>query len=380
MDFELTDDQIELRDNARSVLASTCPPSLVRDVYEGQATGAELWTALVELGWPALGIAEEHGGLGLGFLEVGVVVEELGRVVAPSPFLATATHYAPALREAGGSARLADVAAGDRTGTLALAEEGRWEVAAITTTARPTGEGWVLDGAKSHVLDGATADQIAVVARLAGTTGDDGLGLFVVPGSALVAEPRAVIDPTLPVASIVLDGVSAAGDAVLLEPGDPSAAGAIERALQEATTAMALSTTATCRAIFETTLQYAKDREQFGRPIGSFQALKHRLADLYLAVEKASSLCYFAALTIAEDDDRRAVATAMAKAAAGDCQRLVATDGRCLGGRRLGGGRLGSRSLGRRCLGGRSFGLDGGGLGRRGLGCRRLRLGSGLGR
>jgi alkylation response protein AidB-like acyl-CoA dehydrogenase len=90
---------------------------------------------------------------------------------------------------------------------------------------------------------------------------------------------------------------------------------------------MALSTTATCRAIFEMTLQYAKDREQFGRPIGSFQALKHRLADLFLAVERAVSLAYFAALTIAEDDDRRAMATAMAKAAAGECQRLVVRDG-----------------------------------------------------
>jgi alkylation response protein AidB-like acyl-CoA dehydrogenase len=90
---------------------------------------------------------------------------------------------------------------------------------------------------------------------------------------------------------------------------------------------MALSTTATCRAIFEMTLQYAKDREQFGRPIGTFQALKHRLADLFLAVERAASLAYFAALTIAEDDDRRAMATAMAKAAAGECQRLVVRDG-----------------------------------------------------
>ena len=90
---------------------------------------------------------------------------------------------------------------------------------------------------------------------------------------------------------------------------------------------MALSTTATSRAIFETTLQYAKDRQQFGRPIGSFQALKHRLADMFLAVERASSLAYFAALTIAEDDDRRAIAASMAKAAAGDCQRLVVGDG-----------------------------------------------------
>jgi alkylation response protein AidB-like acyl-CoA dehydrogenase len=114
---------------------------------------------------------------------------------------------------------------------------------------------------------------------------------------------------------------------VLVEPGDPRADTVVARALEEATTAMALSTVAASRAIFETTLQYAKDRHQFGKPIGSFQAIKHRLADCYLAVERSSSLAYFAALTITEDDPRRAVATSMAKAAAGDCQRLVVRDG-----------------------------------------------------
>ena len=175
---------------------------------------------------------------------------------------------------------------------------------------------------KSHVVDGATADEIAVVAR-----GDDGLGAFVVPGTDVQATERHVIDPTLPVATVTLAGVEVTGDRVLVEPGDPAAERAIGRALEEATVAMALSTVATCRTIFEVTLQYAKDREQFGKPIGSFQALKHRLADCYLAVERASALGYFAALTIAEDDPRRAVATSMAKAAAGDCQRLLVRDG-----------------------------------------------------
>jgi alkylation response protein AidB-like acyl-CoA dehydrogenase len=177
------------------------------------------------------------------------------------------------------------------------------------------------------VVDGATADWLAVVARLAGSDGPDGLGLFLVPAAAVKAQPIPVIDPTMPLATVSLDGVVVGDDGVLVEPGDPTAARAIERAMQEAVTAMALSTTATCRHIFEMTLQYAKDREQFGRPIGSFQALKHRLADLYLAVERAASLAYFAALTIAEDDDRRAVAASMAKAAAGECQRLVVRDG-----------------------------------------------------
>ncbi len=327
MDFEFTDDQLELRDNARAVLASACPSSLVRSIFDGEGTGDALWATLVELDWPAIGASEEHGGLGLGFIEVGIVVEELGRVVAPSPFLATVTQLAPMVRQSGSSALLGRIASGSCTGTLALAEGGRWRTDAVRTLARRAGASWVLNGEKSHVIDGATADEVAVVARLEDTDGDAGLGLFVVPGDALHARPSAVIDPTVPVATVVLNGVEVGLDRVLLEPGDPGAGLAIQRALQEATTAMALSTTATCRAIFETTLQYAKDREQFGRPIGSFQALKHRLADMYLAVERASSLAYYAALTIAEDDDRRAMAASMAKAAAGDCQRVVVGDG-----------------------------------------------------
>jgi alkylation response protein AidB-like acyl-CoA dehydrogenase len=151
----------------------------------------------------------------------------------------------------------------------------------------------------------------------------------VVPGDAdgLSTSAPVVIDPTQPVAEVRLEGVAVAGERVLVEPGDPRARAAIGRALEEATAAMALSTVASSRSVFEQTLQYAKDREQFGRPIGSFQALKHRLADMYLAVERASSLAYFATLTIAEDDERRTVAVSMAKAAAGDCQRLVAEDG-----------------------------------------------------
>ncbi len=332
MDFEFTDDQLELRQGARTVLDAACPPALVRAVFEDAADAAarttDLWQTLVGLDWPALGLPEEHGGLGLGFLEVGIVVEELGRVVAPTPFLGTLTQLVPLVREAGSTFRLADVAAGTCTGTLALAEEGSWRPGAIRATARPSGSGgWLLHGTKSHVLDGTTADELAVVARLDGTRGDDGLGAFAVPREQVTSTPVTVIDPTLPMATVILDGVEVDGGRVLVEPGDPAAATMVERALQEATTALALSTVASCRAVFEATLQYAKDREQFGKPIGSFQAIKHRLADAYLAVERASALAYFAALTIAEDDERRAVACSMAKAAAGDCQRLVAGDG-----------------------------------------------------
>jgi len=199
------------------------------------------------------------------------------------------------------------VAEGSVTGAVARGE--------IAT--KQDGASYHLLGRATHVLDAASADEIAVVA--------DG-GVFVVPREMAKVEPMSVIDPTMPMATVRLDTL-VSDERVLIAPGDVRGPVAIERAMGEAITAMALSCVATCRVIFENTLEYAKVREQFGKPIGSFQALKHRFARMYLEVEKASALAYFAALTIAEDDERRATAPSMAKAAASHCQRLVVTDG-----------------------------------------------------
>jgi len=158
MDFEFTEEQLDLRDNARKVLASACPPSAVRAVFDGEHDGTELWATLVDLDWPGLGLPEAHGGLGYGVLEVGILVEELGRVVAPGPFLPTLTQLVPLVREAGSSFRLDDIAHGRCTGTIALAEDGQWRLDAIGTTARQASDGWTLDGVKTHVVNGAGAD------------------------------------------------------------------------------------------------------------------------------------------------------------------------------------------------------------------------------
>jgi len=194
----------------------------------------------------------------------------------------------------------------------------------VRTTATRTPDGWVLSGAKTTVLDGTTADDVAVIARDAAS---GAIGVFVVPGTAVKATARTVVDPTFVVTDLTLDGVVVPDSAVLAAPGTPDVEEQIERAWQEATVAVALSTIGACRKIFEDTLQYAKDRVQYDKPIGSFQAIKHRLANMYLSLERATALSYYAALTIAEDDPRRAEAAALAKAAAGDCQRLLATDG-----------------------------------------------------
>jgi alkylation response protein AidB-like acyl-CoA dehydrogenase len=326
MDLELSEDEAALRDNVRSVLAGICPPAVVRTAYEVGDAGCAVWTHMVALGWPALTIAEPHGGLGLGFVELALVAEELGRAVAPGPLLATLSQFVPVVSEVGdhrAAARyLPRVAEGTLTGTLAIAERGRWDAAAVQATARRAGEMWVLDGVKSTVVDGATADEIVVIAR-----GVDGLGVFVVPGTEVVVSPRQLFDPTIAVCDITLAGVVVGGDRVLAAPGAEGVDAALRRATQQAAVAMAAMTVGACRVIFETTVAYAKVREQYGKPIGSFQALKHRIVDMYLSVERATALVYYAALAIAEDAPDRATAAAAAKAAAGDCQRLVVEEG-----------------------------------------------------
>src|SRR5262249_23990978 len=153
--------------------------------------------------------------------------------------------------------------------------------------------GWRLDGEKHAVLDGASADEIVVIARA-----PEGLGAFVVERVDVDALPRSVLDPTMPVADLRLTGTVAPSERVLAPPGSEHVERALDRVTQTETVARAAATAATCRVIFETTLAYAKVREQYGRPIGSFQALQHRLSDMYLAVERATALCYYAALAI----------------------------------------------------------------------------------
>jgi alkylation response protein AidB-like acyl-CoA dehydrogenase len=183
----------------------------------------------------------------------------------------------------------------------------------------------MLDGTLHHVVDGASAAEIAVVARLEGSRGEDGVAAFVVPRHAVTAQPVLSFDASRPMASLTLRSVSVDPDRVL---GDPGASGAgVRRAVEEATVALALEMVGTCQSIFDIALAHAKAREQFGVAIGSFQAIKHKFADMLVALERARATAYFAALTIAEEDDRRSLAASMAKASAGDCQRLVAQEG-----------------------------------------------------
>ena len=331
MELEFSAEQDDLRDGVRAVLARECPMSLVRAVVEDGAVPEALWKQMVELGWPALTVPEELGGLGLGTVELAVVVEELGRVDAPGPFMSTVCQFAPAVRELGDDRAqrrfLPEVASGAITGALAVTEPGRrTDPAAVEATATRDGGAWTLSGTKSAVLGGDAADELVVVAREPGTHGDEGVLALVVPRDAVGVTPSRAFDPTRGLATVDLSGARVEDDRRLGEPG-PATAAALRRALEEATVSLAVEVVGTCQTILDVTLDYAKQREQFGVPIGSFQAIKHKFADMLIALERARATAYFAALCQAEDDAGRALATSTAKVAAGDCQQRMAKEG-----------------------------------------------------
>ncbi|HWF16469.1 MAG TPA: acyl-CoA dehydrogenase family protein [Acidimicrobiales bacterium] len=323
MDLEFSSEQEELRSSVRSFLEKECTLGVVRHVVESGEASAELWAAMASLDWPALAVPEEHGGVGLTFVETAVVVEELGRCAAPGPLLATISQFVPMVREAGTPEQaqrfLSDVAAGTRTGTVALADHPRrWALDDVTMRAQHGEGGWVLEGTKLGVMTGHGVDDLAVVARAG-----DGVGAFVVPAAEARVSAIHSLDASRPLSTVSLDRVLVPDDRALGEPGSPATTRAVTRAIEEATAALALETVGACDALFQMVLGYVKDRKQFGVPVGSFQSIKHKMSNMFLAVERARSLCYFAAAAIAEESPKRGRAVAMAKAASDDCQHEV---------------------------------------------------------
>ncbi|OAA29657.1 acyl-CoA dehydrogenase [Frankia sp. EI5c] len=282
--FEFDSDQRLWQKTVREVLVRECPPELVRRVADEGADPAPLWQTYADLGWTELVEPAEA-------VELAILLEELGRAVDPTPYLATMTWFAPLVP--GGTEP-------GRTGTAVL--DG--------VTAHRDRDGWLLHGTGTHVLDGDRADSLAVVTEA---------GVFTVPSAAATVTRLPVFDPALHIATVTLAGVRVAPDA--RRAVDPAPARDL------ALTGLALTIVGACRRILELTLDHVRAREQFGAPIGSFQAVKHKAVDMHVAVERARALAYFAALTIAAGDPRRRLAAAMAKAAAGECQSLVVRNG-----------------------------------------------------
>jgi len=217
---------------------------------------------------------------------------------------------------------LSQVASGTLTGTVALADHARgWSLGDLTMTAERAEGGWVLDGTKLGLVAGEGMTEVAVVARAG-----DGVGAFVVPAAEARLTPVRSLDASRPFWTATLDRVLVPDDRALGEPGSAASTLGATRALQEATAALALETVGVCDAIFQMVLSHVKDRTQFGVPIGSFQAVKHKMTNMFLAIERARSLCYYSVAAIDEDTPTRGTAVSMAKAASDDCQRMVCRD------------------------------------------------------
>jgi alkylation response protein AidB-like acyl-CoA dehydrogenase len=328
MELDFTDDQEELREAIRAVLVKESPITLARAVVEDGTRATALWDTVVGLGWPALTVPEQYGGIGLGAVEAAILAEECGRMLTPGPLFPTVMQFVPALLECGDDAQrarwLGAVATGECSGSLALCDaDGSYDLAGVATTCTVAGDELVLSGTKRYVFEADAVDELVVVARAPGTTGDDGLCAVVVPAAAVRTHTVNALDESRRLVHVELADVRVAKDRALTGASAP----ALRRAMEEATVALALEMVGAAQAAFDVTIEYAKQRVQFGVPIGSFQATKHKFADMLIVLERARSTGYFAALTLAEDDDRRARATAVAKVAAGDCQRMLAKEG-----------------------------------------------------
>jgi alkylation response protein AidB-like acyl-CoA dehydrogenase len=278
--LEFDADQRLWQETVRDAVAKQCPPSLVRSVAEDGVDPTPLWKTYIDAGWTELTDPENA-------VELAIVLEELGRGTDPTPFLATMSQFAPL--------------AGDRfdpqqAGTAIY----------HGVTAHRDADGWVLNGTAHHVLDGDRAEKLAVVTEA---------GVFVVDAGVAASRRGPVFDPVLHIAELSFAGVHVPdSDRVRVDA---------ERSRHVALTGMAITTVGACQRILDLALEHVKQRQQFGVPIGSFQAVQHKAVDMHVATERARALSYFAALTIAADDPRRRLAAAMAKAAAGEAQSVV---------------------------------------------------------
>jgi alkylation response protein AidB-like acyl-CoA dehydrogenase len=313
--FEFSDDQEALRATVRAFAGEVFSEAEVRRLMAAPSTFERpVWERMArELGLQGLVVPEEHGGSGAGLVELAIVIEELGRRLTPAPFLSTALATLALLDadpEVSGR-HLDDIADGRVVATVALAEDsGLWDAAGVQCTAERSGEGWQLRGVKSYVPDGEAADLLLVAARTAG-----GVGLFAVDADApgLTRTGLEVFDTTRPLARLELDGVPARA----LSP-DGADEAAFERFLDHARVAVAAEQAGGADFALGMAVDYAKERVQFGRPIGSFQAIKHMVADAYLDVESARSAAYYAAWAIADGSDDASTVAPLAKAFCSD--------------------------------------------------------------
>jgi alkylation response protein AidB-like acyl-CoA dehydrogenase len=335
MDFGFSDEQEMLRQTARDFLAENCPTTFVRQMMEDDKGYAPaLWKKMADLGWLGLAFPEEYGGQGLGFVDLTVILEEMGAALLPSPFFSTVILAGQTILIGGSEAQkhayLPKIADGSLLATLAMTEpSGRFDAEGISEMKAVSVEDrFQLSGTKLFVLDAHISDLLVVAARTK-DAGDKsfGVSLFLVdantPGISVTL--LKTMDQTRKQCEVVFDQVSVERDRLIghLDMGWPI----LQKVLTLSTAALCAEMVGGAQRVLEMSVSYAKDRVQFGRPIGSFQAIKHKCAEMMLQVESAKSAAYYAAWAVDEDVPEVPLAVSMAKAYCSDAYRYTAGEG-----------------------------------------------------
>jgi alkylation response protein AidB-like acyl-CoA dehydrogenase len=327
MDFDFTQEQVMLRNLTREFLSRESTPRAVRSATEDPRGFSDVtWRQMAEMGLPGLAIDAGYGGQGLGMVELALVLDEMGRAAYPGPYFATALLAASAITASAQENQMArylpDMAHGRTRATLALIDDAlAWSPAGVTMRAERRGDGFVLSGEKRFVPFADAADLVLVVARSA--DGDDGTTVLVMPRNApgLSTRPNVEMDRTNQTSTVVFDGLWVGSDAVIGEVDRGWAV--IGPTLQRAAVGAAAEMLGAARRCMEMSVEYAKVRQQFGQPIGMFQAIKHMCADMLLEVENAHAAVYYAAWALDAGSPDAALATSAAKAYVGEAARKV---------------------------------------------------------
>jgi alkylation response protein AidB-like acyl-CoA dehydrogenase len=333
MDFAFTEEQEELRESAQGFLEEFSGSEQIRRAMESElGYDPELWKQIgAELGWTSVVIPEEYGGLGLSYVELVALQEMMGGALLCAPFFASVCLGGNALLLGGSEEQkqehLPGIAEGQTRATLAYAEaNGRWDADGIEAVARQDGSDFVLNGTKTFVVDGHCADLLIVAARSEGSSGEAGVSLFVVPGDHAGVERRMLptMDQTRRQAEVTFNDVRLPASSLMGAEGAGWAP--LAETLDRAAVALAAEQIGGAQRCLDMAVDYAKEREQFGRPIGSFQAIKHKCADLMVVVESGRSAAYYAGCVVAEAGDELPVVASLAKAYCSEAYFKCAAD------------------------------------------------------
>ncbi len=324
MEFELNETQKLFQRSARELFAQECPPTLVREMIEKNEPYSDaVWKLLVEQGWTGLIFSEEDGGLGLGKVEMAVAFEEMGRALLPGAFLSTVALAGSLIEKACSpeyrATRLQAICDGQSKATVALLEESaNWNPDAVTMAATPVEGGYKLTGEKLFVSDASAADCIVTVVRAG-----PGLVLAFVDAKApgVTIKPMPGLDATRSLSAVKFNDVMVNTEDVMADSAKARAA--LEHALDVATLALSAEMVGGMQWLLEASVEYAKTRKQFGKPIGQFQAVQHHCANMLLMTESARSAVYYAAWVMGNDPEQAPLAVSMAKAYASDGYREV---------------------------------------------------------